>query len=260
MNELTTADLKQAERMVLAYDAQDPLLIQCFEEGKDVHGLTGCQMYRGWTQNHLPPDDLLTSIEKKCPGCADLPDKECAHSERQLSKSFGYATAYKMGPIKMVRMLRRQGVFMAVSEAKRLMALIVSPAIVAWQRRLEAHLMKTRWYKNHYGRPREFYGLIDDELVRDLLSDACQSFVADNVARAMIKVDDDERVWTMKETRKGARWRLVTQTHDSLTMCHPVEDREDVKALLVHAFNNPVEIHGRPLTIPLDFKHGERWS
>lgn len=54
--------------------------------------------------------------------------------------------------------------------------------------------------------------------------------------------------------------RLLTQTHDSLTVTHKKKDRAAVEDLFQDAFYCPMKIHGKDLLIPIDITHGPNWG
>jgi DNA polymerase-1 len=246
-HEFTGGDLRQAEAMVVAWDAQDQFLINAFESGKDVHKIRACMVFRGWSRSDLPPQDMIDSITRVCPNCP--PDQgDCTHSERYLTKRFGHAFAYKMGIRKLLRMLRQEGIFMSEPEANRIKARIVSPALARWQEEI-AHRLKAGWLESPVGRRREFYGLYDEDMVRKALSWYAQHTIAHITNNAMVKLHKE----------LPATSRIVTQTHDSLLICHLKTDRLDTKARMKIAFHQPISIKGRELVIPLDMGSGPNW-
>jgi uracil-DNA glycosylase family 4 len=255
-NELTNADLKQAEAMIVAWDAGDPFLIEAFKSGKDIHRIRGCVIFRGWdSQLGIPTEDLIKSIKTVCNKCASDGQDDCSHSERFLSKTSGHAFTYKMGPRKFVnRILPPAGVFISESEGKRIRDAVVTRHILNWHDRTEQELRKSRWLTNLLGRKREFYGILDmgGDLLREALSWKAQSVVGVIAGRAVTRLHK-----SLRSIGNGAR--LLTQKHDSVLVSHSVVDRERVVAALQEAFYCPINAHGRILNIPLEIASGPNW-
>lgn len=247
-HEFTSADLKQAEAMVVAWDAQDEFLIAAFESGRDVHRIRACMVFRGWNSIELPPDDLVNSIQRVCPKCPPE-EGDCPHSERYLTKRFGHAFSYKMGVRKLLKLLRQEGIFMTEREAYRIKDRIVSRALAAWQDNIAQQLRKG-WVESPVGRRREFYGLYDEDLIRKALSWYAQHTIAHITNRAMC---------LLHRILAGSSARIVTQTHDSLLICHLKTHRESIRSMVQQAFHYPLEIRGRTLNIPLDIGSGPNW-
>lgn len=250
-HEFTSADLKQAEAMVVAWDSEDLFLINAFQSGKDIHRIRACIAFRDWRAYELPPDDLLASIEKVCPDCKKEDKTECVHSERYISKRLGHATAYKMGARKMVKVLRAEGIFISEARAKYIQSKLISPSLLQWQDRI-ANELKKGWLDSPVGRKREFRGLYDEEMVRAALSWRAQHIVSHVTNAAMIKLFN---MWQQPNSP-----RIVTQTHDSVLISHLKELRQTVYSNLKSAFYHPLQFHGRELVIPIDIGSGLNWA
>lgn len=251
-DEISNADLKGAEAMLLAWFTQDPLLVQGFLQKKDIHRIRAAIIFRDWTSTELPPDDLLASIKKVCDKCAALGETECNHSERYLGKQSGHAMAYKEGPRRFCQELRKQGIFLDEKTALKIREKVVTPSIKQWHLDVENALRRSPYLKAPLGRPREFYGILDEDMIRKALSWLCQSTVGQITNQAMIKMAEGLKHF------EGAR--LLTQTHDSLTVTHRKKDRGGIAELFEEAFNCPLKIHGRDLIIPIDITHGPNWG
>ncbi len=244
------ADLKQAESMIVAWEADDTLLINTFLQGKDVHRVRACLIFRNWTDIALPPEELLASILVVCPRCLADGQYECNHSERYTAKESGHAFTYLMGAQKYVNLQAKKRNIVTLIEAKRIKAAVLSPSIIAWQDRGSADLRRSRWQENALGRKRNFFGIFDEELVRAYLSWRAQSCVADVVKRATKTL--------YRTLPKGSR--LLTQTHDSLTLSVRHDHETQVSRLIDEAFYIPMQIHGRELVIPIEKTCGPTWG
>lgn len=252
-----SADLKQAEAMIVAWLSEDPLLIEAFSTGVDVHQYRACIIYRGWRETTLPPTSLLKSIKVVCGKCEGKGEKECPHSERQVAKKSGHAFAYKMGIHRFLSELRIMGVFMNDPEARAIQNLMVTAYVRRWHDEVYQMLRRDAWLETPLGRRREFYGVLDDDTLRDALSWLAQATVSQITNRAIIAL---HKHFTSKEWIGAPRPRVVTQTHDSaLVNTHPRHEEEAIAALRA-SFHCPMTIKGRPLTIPIEIVRGSDWG
>lgn len=251
-DELTNADLQGAEAMLLAWFTQDPLLVGGFQKKKDIHRIRGCIIFKGWASLELPPDDMLATIHKVCDKCKGIVDS-CNHSERYLAKKSGHAMAYREGVRRFCQELRKEGIFIDEAQAKQIKARVVSKFITQWHIDVESGLRHSPWLETPLGRRREFYGILDEEMLREALAWYCQATVGQITNRAMIRMYD-------KLPKIHPTARLITQTHDSITTTHRLQDRSAIEELYHDAFHQKMTIHGRELVIPIDIKHGPNWG
>jgi DNA polymerase I-like protein with 3'-5' exonuclease and polymerase domains len=258
-DELTSADMKQAEAMLVAWDSQDIFWIRCFEAKKDAHRVMGLILFQDWDiRTGLPNDNLIATIKEVCDVCANEGLSECTHSQRFIGKSSGFAFKYGMGARKYVtKQLPPAGLFMSESEGKRIRSKVITPALAKWQQFGGQKLESNRWQENILGRRREFYGQIDNEMTREYLAWSVSSVISIIVSRAMMKFDKlSDKI---KGTSNLPKPRIMTCTHDSLLINHRKSMRRDVHEALTESFYHPLSYHGRALNIPLGIKAGENW-
>jgi len=253
-DELVNADLKGAEAMLLAYFTQDPLLLGAFLQKKDIHRVRACVIFRNWTSTELPSDEMLATIKIVCDKCAADGQKECNHSERYLGKQGGHAMAYKEGVRRFCQELRKRGIFIDEAMGKTIKDKVVSLHISQWHKDVESSLRLKSWLVNPLGRKREFYGLLDEDMLRAALSWLCQSTVGDITNAAMVALHHE-----FQTNPNLQRCRLITQTHDSVTITSPKTARAYLTSALNNAFNQPLLIHSRKLLIPIDITSGPNW-
>jgi DNA polymerase I-like protein with 3'-5' exonuclease and polymerase domains len=259
-DELTSADLKQAEAMFVAYDSRDEWWIQIFEQQKDGHGALALVLFHGANYNGIPSDESIRSITRVCPNCGREGLKECTHSERFISKSSGYAFKYGMGARKYVtKQLPPAGVFMDEARGKWIRSRVITPSLGRWQARGYDELRESRWVTNALGRRREFYGILDDsgDLVRELLSWKAQSVINVITSRAMILLQSLFK--RIKGTSNLPLPRIITTTHDSVLINHNKAFRRNVQEACDEVYYQPIPLHGRTLVIPLDKGSGPNW-
>jgi DNA polymerase I-like protein with 3'-5' exonuclease and polymerase domains len=240
--------------MFVAWDAQDPLLMASFLGNKDVHRVRACIIFRDWRSSNLPPDDLLASIKETCPACQEKGIFKCNHSERYIAKQSGHAFTYKMGIRKFIRLRREEGLFISESKAREIQACCISQQIAAWQNLVEKELRQSPWLETPLGRKREFYGVLDDDMIRAALSWKAQATVSQITNRAIIQLHD------LFQTYPDPRPRIVTQTHDSALITHHPSHTELIHADMTKAFTCPINIHNNILNIPLELSTGPNWG
>jgi len=55
-------------------------------------------------------------------------------------------------------------------------------------------------------------------------------------------------------------FRLKNQIHDAIMFQYPPERREEFKIRVLQCMDNPVNVRGQVLTIPVDYKYGQSWK
>ncbi len=255
-DELTEADLSQAEDMIIAWDSEDMVMIDAFNRGIDSHRLKACWAFRNWEYHSgLPLPTLLKTITDVCDKCRGEGAGKCNHAERFVAKQSGYAFKYKMGVRKFVtKILPPAGVYITEKEGHRIRERVVTPPTIKWQNETDRELRRSRWLINLLGRKREFYGLHDPdgELLREALSWKAQSVVGVIAGRAITRLERSLR-------NISNSTRLLTQRHDSVLVTHRKTERALVREAIAEAFYSPINAHGRILNIPLELKSGPNW-
>jgi DNA polymerase I-like protein with 3'-5' exonuclease and polymerase domains len=254
---LIEGDLCQAEDMIIAYDANDRVMIEAFEKKLDSHRIKGCWIFKNWQyEQGLPPKELMDNVTEICERCRPTGASKCNHSERFISKSSGYAFKYRMGVRKFVtRQLPPAGVFISESTGSTIRDRVVSPPTRAWQEATDRELARSRWLVNLLGRKREFYGIQskDGKMLRDALSWKAQSVVGILAGRAIARL-------YVSLPNISSRARLLTQRHDSVLVSTPTKSIPLVKEAIQEAFYSPIQAHGRTFNIPVELKSGPNWG
>jgi DNA polymerase I-like protein with 3'-5' exonuclease and polymerase domains len=134
-------------------------------------------------------------------------------------------------------------------EAKRLLNRYFAtyPRIKIWQMQIQDRLKKTRTLVTPMGRQRTFYSRWSDQLYKEGLAYIPQSTVADIVSEGLCMLHN-----------QGLE--LLLQVHDSIVVqCRASQVAETISQMK-KAMEVPVEIEGKILTIPTDFKVGPNWE
>ena len=222
-----SADLSQAEMRVVAWLANDMVLINRFESGKDVFILVASIVF------NVP-------VEKVTP------------EQRQLAKHISHACNYGMGPMTLSEV---SGLSFADSKERLNLYHINFPRIRMWQMEIEAKLRKTRMLETPLGRRRTFFGRWNNTLIRQAYSYIPQSTVSDVILMGMIEMD--------RRLPKGCN--ILLNIHDEVVIQSPVEydlasSVYKIEELMIECMTVPIQINDRILRIPVNTKHGYNWN
>jgi len=230
-------DSSQAEARVVAWLAGEDSLIQTFQDGQDVHKLTGKILFG------LPPNKVIGDV-------------------RNLTKIITHATNYWVGPGQLVATILKKLPSKAISQtqAKRYIAILREHRhkTYDWGRSIE-HSIKSghRIFKNCFGRMRMLLGRPDDNLVRTAIAFTPSSTVGDFDIMAMGRIQ--KRILSSKMNPK--KNYVMNQVHDSVVGVCEKKHTEQVKAIVVEEMTQPIplEHNGIPLIIPANFCVGPNW-
>jgi DNA polymerase-1 len=218
-------DLKQAEAMVMAYLAEETKLIELFNKGGDLHRLNA-----SWIFN--------------------IPESEVTFEQRDRAKRGVHALDYGMGPLLFAHLFG-----CPLVEARRLSQKYFDnfPRIKSWHLQIQSALGKSRTITTPMGRKRTFFGLWGEQLFREAYAYVPQSTVADVLNLALIRF-----VELCTALRKD--YEPMLQNHDAFLVQCDKDSIYDCITLIKQAFNIPIYIKGRTLTIPIDIKVGKNWD
>ena len=220
-----SADLSQAEMRVVAWLADDNVLIDTFNSGKDVFTKVASIVF-------------------------SIPEEEVTPEQRQLAKHISHACNYGMGPTTLSEI---SGLDYADSKEKLNLYHINFPRIRMWQMEVEARLRKIRMLETPMGRKRTFFGRWNNELIRDAYSYIPQSTVADVVLMGMVELD----------RRLPKNCRIVLNIHDEIVCQVPDKGEvftKEIEDLMVSCMSIPVQINDKVLKIPVNTKYGYSWN
>lgn len=232
---LIQSDLRRAEAMYVAFDAQEAALIELFLDSTR---------------------DLYKEVAAKAMGMAirDVPQWL-----REVFKRVVHAANYGMGPFRFITVLRLAGINIEDlsirginAPSKKSEYLIegyhgIYRNIRLWQREITNEVRATRMLRDSFGRRRTFLDRMDDSLFRKAFSFKPQSSIVGVTNQGLTRL-------------YAAGEEIVTQTHDSI--CTEVDESRLVEgaAALDKAMTHEFELHGRKFTIPRDIVWGENWG
>jgi DNA polymerase-1 len=229
-------DYKQAEAVVVAYEAQDVQLQRLFEEmfglsneecekrGLDIHKLTASSMF-------------------------GIPTDKVTKAQRAIGKRVRHAVNYSMGP----RTLSDQ-LGVSLAEAKNILSkyLAVNPLIRVWQEDIKRQLKDNgRVLTNLHGRKHKFLDRWGDSLFRSAYSFIPQSTVGDHLNISYVDFYN----------KYGKDFCLLLQLHDAMYVGCKEDEVEQVSAAMNECMIRPLtSSHGKEFYIDTDCVVSKFWG
>lgn len=239
--EFCEADGMQAESVVTAVYANDPVHLDCFRTGKDVHRVTAA---------------LLLGMDPA--KWADIPKYS---KVRQLGKTCNHAFDYDMGDVTFMYTVNEDWdpedpeslrIDLGMATSLRSQYLIIRPALEGYWEWVRKQLRDTRTLRNVFGRTRIFLDKLTDTVFKDAYSYLPQGTVGDYTNIGILQV--------LYASRKaGLDIRFVAQTHDSGLWTYPIAQRDAAVPLILANSEVPLHINGILFTIPIEAAIGGSW-
>ncbi|HEU4433885.1 MAG TPA: DNA polymerase, partial [Pyrinomonadaceae bacterium] len=226
-NKIVSADYSQLELRLLAHITQDPVMLEAFQKGEDIHARTARLVFGAKTDAEL---------------------KEA----RRFAKIVNFAIAYAIEPWGL-----SQRVGISRQEAKKVIEDYYN-TYKGVRRYMEEVPLRARehgYVRSIYGRIRPLPGIADRNAnirkaaEREAINMPIQGTASDIVKIAMLHVDEEFK-------RNGLAARLLMQVHDELLVEVPDKEVDKVTEILKHEMETAVE-----LDVPLvaDVGVGENW-
>ncbi len=229
---LVSADYSQVELRVLAHMSGDPVLLEAFQSGKDIHASTAALMY-------------------------DIPLDAVDADQRRNAKTINFGLIYGMGAQKLARELH-----IDLQEAKDFMQQYFAKLghLKAFYEGIESHAKECGYVTTLAGRRRLLPHIRSDNgqqaalAKRQAVNTVIQGSAADIIKLAMLAVDKDIELQNMRAL-------LTLQVHDELLLEVPTEMATQAGERMA-ALMTAVAPAGTPLTVPLvvDWGHGHSWG
>jgi DNA polymerase-1 len=225
---LIEVDLRQADARVVAWDSADPVLVDFYKSGQDIHRYVASQ-----------PELFNCDVSK------------VTKEQRQLGKKVGHAANYGVGPATLAdSCLKEMNLVISQNKAAQMLQgyYRTFPGIVRWQGRIRDEVSQTRALTSPTGWKRYFYGRFDQNLLKEAYAWRPQHVVAYTINQLVL--------WLY------GTYDLLIQTHDSLLI--EVDEAEQGKALEricdQASWNPTYRMNGGELRIPIEIKVGRVWS
>jgi DNA polymerase I len=225
---LFSGDYSQIDLRVLAHLSQDPLLMETFHHGEDVHTATAVQLF-GVTPEQVTPD------------------------MRRFAKTINFGVIYGMSGYGL-----EQATEFSRVEAERFIEEYFRKYIGVWQ-----YLEQTRkdvrqkgYVQTVLGRRRYIPEIsAPNRMVREAgermaINMPVQGTSADIIKIAMLRLDEEM-------TRRALRSRLILQVHDELIFEVPETELAVMKEIVPELMSDALQLS---VPIKVDLKAGRRWG
>ncbi|HKR15728.1 MAG TPA: DNA polymerase I [Pyrinomonadaceae bacterium] len=226
-NKIVSADYSQLELRLLAHITQDPVMLEAFQKGEDIHARTARLVFGAKTDAEL---------------------KEA----RRFAKIVNFAIAYAIEPWGL-----SQRVGISRPEAKKVIEDYYNTykGVRRYMEEVPVRAREHGYVRSIYGRIRPLAGITDRNAnirkaaEREAINMPIQGTASDIVKIAMLHVDEEFK-------RNGLAAKLLMQVHDELLVEVPENEVDKVIEILKHEMETAVE-----LDVPLvaDVGVGENW-
>ncbi|HEX6047599.1 MAG TPA: DNA polymerase I [Pyrinomonadaceae bacterium] len=226
-NKIVSADYSQLELRLLAHITQDPVMLEAFQHGEDIHARTARLVFGAKTDAEL---------------------KEA----RRFAKIVNFAIAYAIEPWGL-----SQRVGISRQEAKKVIEDYYNTykGVRRYMEEVPIRAREHGYVRSIYGRIRPLPGIADRNAnirkaaEREAINMPIQGTASDIVKIAMLHVDEEFK-------RNNLEARMLMQVHDELLVEVPEKEVEKVTEILKHEMETAVE-----LDVPLvaDVGVGDNW-
>lgn len=226
-HKIISADYSQLELRLLAHITQDPVMLEAFQKGEDIHARTARLVFGAKTEEEL-------------------------REARRFAKIVNFAIAYAIEPWGL-----SQRVGITRQEAKKVIEDYYNTykGVRRYMEEVPVRAREHGYVRSLYGRIRPLPGITDRNAnirkaaEREAINMPIQGTASDIVKIAMLKVDEEFK-------RAGFEARMLMQVHDELLVEVPEKETERVREILRHEMETAVS-----LDVPLvaDVGVGENW-
>ncbi|MCB6367042.1 DNA polymerase I [Intestinibacillus massiliensis] len=224
---LVDADYSQIELRVLAHIAQDPVMIQAFREGRDIHATTASQVF------HVPLEEVTPQMRSSC-------------------KAVNFGIVYGISDFSLA-----QDIGVSRREAGEYIAkyLDTYSGVKRYMEETKQHAKEKGYVETLFGRRRYLPELQSKNFnirsfgERVAMNMPIQGTAADIIKIAMV------RIWKRLRA-ENRRARLILQVHDELIIEAPAGEQEAVTALLREEMEGALQMDA-PLVA--EAKAGHDW-
>ena len=214
---LLSADYSQVELRLLAHFSEDPLLLEAFQRGDDIHTITAARVF------NVPP--LMVTAE-----------------HRRRAKAINFGIPYGLSPFGLAQQLGIE-----TGEAKQFITAYFEKyaGVSAWLEATRQRAREEQKVSTLFGRVRPIPDINSKNAnlrgfaERTAVNTPLQGTAADLIKLAMIRLDT-----TIRE--RGLRSRMTLQVHDELVFEVAQDELETMRSLVREMMEN---VH--PLRVPL---------
>jgi DNA polymerase-1 len=227
-NVLMSADYSQIELRLLAHFSQDPLLVEAYRTGKDIHTLTAAEVFQ------IPADQL---------------DKQT----RDRAKAINFGIVYGISAFG----LAQQNIGIDQHEARMYIERYFEryAGVRMFIDSVLEETRKTQQVRTMFGRVRPIPDILSSNAnmrgfaERTAVNTPLQGTAADLIKVAMIRLDAEM-------ARRGMKSRMTLQVHDELVFDAAADEVDELKELFCQTMEHAAEI-----SVPLvaDVGVGPNW-
>lgn len=123
-----------------------------------------------------------------------------------------------------------------------------------WYQEVKNEIISTKMLRSPLNHTRYFFGNVEKN---HRAFNSAVAHVPQNLSVSILNIGL-WKVWSLVKKHQG-KLRLKAQVHDSILFQY-CNGREDIRKEVIASMKNPVKIHGRTLTIPVDCKIGNSWG
>jgi len=212
-NKIISADYSQLELRLLAHITQDPVMLEAFQNGEDIHARTARLVFGAKTEAEL---------------------KEA----RRFAKIVNFAIAYAIEPWGL-----SQRVGISRQEAKKVIAdyYHTYKGVRRYMEEVPVRAREHGYVRSIYGRIRPLPGINDRNAnirkaaEREAINMPIQGTASDIVKIAMLHVEEEFK-------RAGLKSRLLMQVHDELLVEAPEDESQQVAGILKREMESAVSL------------------
>lgn len=253
---IVEADQAQAEAVIVAYLANDPIHMDCFRTGKDVHRVTACLLL-----------DRPASEWQKIGKPSAI---------RELAKTCNHELNYNAGPGQFQMTVNEEydpddpesvKIDFATARATRDKYMATRPALTAYWESIKAELKLNRTLTTPLGRRYQFLDIWSDALLRKAYSYKPQCTVGETTNIGICNVlgindlekDYDDR-YLLQQELKRLDFFFSLQVHDS-TIWQVRNDQVDTFVpLAMKLLEVPLYINGYNIIVPIEATASDLWT
>lgn len=222
------ADYSQVELRILASMSGDPKLIEAYRDAKDIHAVTASQVFH-------------------------IPLSEVTDQQRRNAKAVNFGIVYGISAFGL-----SEGLSISRNEAKEYIERYFTtyPDVKKYLDSEVSFARENGYIKTFFGRRRPVPDINASNFMRRSFSERVamnspiQGTAADIMKKAMNEVDRALR-------EGGFKSRIVVQVHDELLIEAPLEEKDEVKALLVEKMQNAAKLS---VLLVADASEGYNWD
>jgi uracil-DNA glycosylase family 4 len=252
---LVEFDQAQAEAVIVAYLANDPVHMDCFRTGKDVHRVTACLLLD-------KPSDQWQTIPKPS-------------AIRELAKTCNHELNYNAGPLQFQMTVNEEYdpddpetvmIDFRTAQITRAKYLETRPALPSYWESIKVELKANRTLYTPLGRRYQFLDQWSNSLLNKAYSYKPQCTVGETTNIGICQVlgitslrDDPWERWKLQEEIKRLDFFFTLQVHDS-TVWQVRDDQVDMFVpMAMKLLEVPLSVNGYNICVPIEGSKGKVW-